>query len=85
LFNTEKVEEIRLMREWGMNDVVMSTWFCHTPVFGKPCGCCNPCRDALNEGLAWRVPMSGRVLGTARRVIRVIPKVLTGKYPKRRS
>jgi 7-cyano-7-deazaguanine synthase len=66
LFSIDKLEEIRLMREWGLNEVVMTTWFCHNPVLGKPCGRCNPCRDALNEGLAWRVPLSGRILGTLR-------------------
>jgi 7-cyano-7-deazaguanine synthase len=66
LFSIDKLEEIRLLREWGMNDVVKTTWFCHNPVLGKPCGHCNPCRDALNEGLAWRVPLSGRILGTLR-------------------
>jgi 7-cyano-7-deazaguanine synthase len=66
LFSIDKLEEIRLMREWGLNEVVMSTWFCHNPVFGKPCGHCSPCRDALNEGLVWRVPMSGRILGALR-------------------
>lgn len=66
LFSIDKIEEIRLMREWGLNDVVMTTWFCHNPVLGKPCGHCNPCRDALNEGLSWRVPLSERILGTLR-------------------
>jgi 7-cyano-7-deazaguanine synthase len=66
LYKISKLEEIRLMREWGMDDVVMATWFCHNPVFGMPCGYCNPCRDAFNEDLAWRVPTSGRILGTLR-------------------
>lgn len=75
LFSTEKTEEIRLMREWGLDDVVMATWFCHNPVLGLPCGHCNPCRDALNEGLAWRVPRLGCILGTLRLPILFVCRV----------
>lgn len=82
LFSIEKVEEIELLKKWGCEDIMRNTWFCHRPVFGLPCGRCNPCKDALNEGLSWRVPMTGRILGTVRyyiygglrRVARVIKK-----------
>jgi hypothetical protein len=57
------------MKEWDMNDVVLSTWFCHSPILGQPCGRCNPCKDALAEGLAWRVPIIGRLLGVLRMII----------------
>lgn len=69
LFSIEKVEEIELLRKWGCEDIMLNTWFCHHPVFGLPCGRCNPCKDALNEGLAWRVPMTGRILGLLRDTI----------------
>lgn len=32
------------------------TWFCHDPLGGEPCGQCNPCRYAVEEGMGWRVP-----------------------------
>jgi NAD(P)-dependent dehydrogenase (short-subunit alcohol dehydrogenase family) len=38
------------------------TWFCHRPVNGKPCGACAPCVYTIEEGLAWRVPRSRRML-----------------------
>jgi hypothetical protein len=38
------------------------TWFCHTPVRGRPCGICAPCVYTIEEGLARRVPVSRRVL-----------------------
>lgn len=66
LFTIEKIEEVRLLKEWGMEDVMRKTWFCHTPVMGYPCGHCHPCQDALNEGLRWRVPLIGRFLGSIR-------------------
>ena len=66
LFSIDKLEEIELLKQWGCGDLIHHTWFCHNPIFGFPCGRCNPCKDALNEGLAWRVPMMGRILGSIR-------------------
>ena len=40
----------------GYEDVMNLTWFCHSPVDGKPCGFCGPCDDAMKEGMAWRLP-----------------------------
>ena len=68
LFSLEKIEEAELLKEWGCRDILNSTWFCHRPIFGYPCGRCNPCKDALNEGMSWRVPVIGRILGTIRGV-----------------
>lgn len=82
LWNMTKEEEVAEMRANDMEDVMKKTWFCYSPVFGLPCGHCSPCRDALNEGMAWRVPMAGRVMGfftrytyhAARHVVRKIMK-----------
>ena len=70
LFNIEKVEEADLLKNWGCKDILKTTWFCHKPVLGFPCGQCNPCKDALNEGMEWRVPLTGRVLGKMRKEIK---------------
>jgi 7-cyano-7-deazaguanine synthase len=43
-------EYIRL----GCRDIVDLTWFCFRPVDGLPCGECNPCTCAINEGFEWR-------------------------------
>lgn len=82
LWNMTKEEEVAEMRANGMEDIMKKTWFCYSPMFGLPCGHCSPCRDALNEGMEWRVPMAGRVMGffarytyhAARHVIRRIKK-----------
>ncbi len=68
MFDMEKPEEVAEMRKMGLDDLIPETWFCHRPVFGLPCGYCSPCDDALNEDMAYRVPMSGRVLGAIRRI-----------------
>lgn len=40
----------------GYEEVMNLTWFCYSPVEGKPCGFCSPCDDAMKEGMAWRIP-----------------------------
>ncbi len=39
----------------GYDEVMKSTWFCHTPINGKPCGKCNPCKGVVEEGMAERL------------------------------
>ena len=38
----------------GLADIINDTWFCHTPIDGKPCGTCNPCRYTIEEGMPER-------------------------------
>lgn len=38
----------------GLSDVIDDTWFCFSPIDGKPCGCCNPCRYTIEEGMPYR-------------------------------
>lgn len=62
LFEIEKVEEVEIMKNNGAFDIAKATWFCHRPICGLTCGQCNPCKDALNEGMEWRVSKIGRIL-----------------------
>lgn len=62
LWNMTKKEEVERLIEFGHQDTIKYTWFCHFPVWGMPCGHCNPCRDCMNEGLSFRVPVLGRIL-----------------------
>lgn len=68
LYEIEKTEEVEIMKKNGAMKIAKSTWFCHRPIFGLTCGQCNPCKDALNEGMAWRVSKLGRALGFVRRI-----------------
>ena len=43
-------EYVRLYCE----DVIDLTWFCHSPINGKSCGVCSPCKHTIEEGLSWR-------------------------------
>ena len=63
LFNTEKLETVAHIEQRGWNDVMAMTWFCHTPAQdGLPCGFCNPCQYAIQDGFAWRIPEKRRAL-----------------------
>ena len=62
LWEKNKHEEVRMMEALGCSDIVEMTWFCHSPLFGKPCGHCNPCKDARHYGFAWRLSTSRTIL-----------------------
>lgn len=51
-----KKEEEQIARENGWFDIMQLTWFCFSPINGKPCGLCGPCDDAMNTGMDWRMP-----------------------------
>jgi hypothetical protein len=59
LFDTTKLEMVELYKEWGFEQVMAMTWFCHTPINNKPCGLCTPCLAAMQEGLSYRLPPEG--------------------------
>lgn len=54
--DTSKEEAKSYAEAHGWLDIMKRTWFCFNPIGGKPCGLCNPCRDAMNEGMGWRMP-----------------------------
>lgn len=68
IWNMTKLEEVEFIKSLGLEEVILKTWFCHRPIFGYTCGHCNPCKDALNEGMAFRVSKFGYVLGLLRNV-----------------
>jgi len=56
----------------GFQALMDLTWFCCNPVSGKyPCGVCNPCVYAIEEGMAGRITIRGRLryhLSVSRRI-----------------
>lgn len=65
LLHHTKREMEREADGFGLASVLYDTWFCLTPVFGRPCGRCHPCRVAVAEGFSRRV---GRLGPTLRRL-----------------
>ncbi|MFC3269221.1 hypothetical protein ACFOED_09360 [Vulcaniibacterium thermophilum] len=62
LFAIDKSGIDRQAAAAGWRELMEMTWFCHTPVRGRPCGFCAPCAYTIDEGLARRVPRSRRAL-----------------------
>lgn len=51
LVNYTKKEMMKGYEEYGLMEIMKKTWFCHAPIDNKPCGECNPCKYAIEEGL----------------------------------
>lgn len=70
LFELGKLETAEIARQRGWLDILEMTCFCHRPRHGtEPCGCCNPCLYAVDEGFGWRIPRKNRVKGAFYRVL----------------
>ena len=80
LFSITKEEEIDWLKKNEFEDIMKLTWFCHDPIAGKPCGFCNPCKDALNEGLKWRLSKTGKFFGFFRYNLFKRPKALLSRF-----
>lgn len=63
LMGMTKLEEAQIATRNGWNELMAETWFCHRPTKDlRPCGFCNPCQYALEEGFGARIPRSRRAL-----------------------
>jgi hypothetical protein len=56
IIDLTKIQEGEIAEQKGWSEIMKMTWFCSHPIFGKPCGICAPCTDAMNEGMEWRMP-----------------------------
>ena len=70
-----KVQEWEDLYNWGFKTIANMTWFCHTPIFGMTCGHCNPCKDALMEGMAFRVSKIGYAFGAIKYTLKHIKHI----------
>jgi hypothetical protein len=61
LFETSKLEMANEAGQRGWRELMDMTWFCHSPLRGKPCGICNPCLYTIEEGLGDRLPRWSRM------------------------
>lgn len=56
LYGLSKPEMSRQAAAQGFDDIMELTWFCFNPILGTPCANCNPCKQAVEEGMGYRVP-----------------------------
>lgn len=61
LIHTTKRDMYHIACKNDFADLMNLTWFCHTPVNGRPCGVCNPCRSVIHDGLGYRIPIFGHM------------------------
>lgn len=61
IVNYTKVDMKQFYIENGYRDVMNMTWFCYSPIKGKPCGKCNPCRYTILEGMGERFTATAKV------------------------
>ncbi len=55
LLDYSKLDMKDFFMSHGYEDIMKLTWFCHSPINGKPCGKCNPCKGVVEEGMAERL------------------------------
>ncbi|MCM2972627.1 hypothetical protein [Larsenimonas suaedae] len=56
LLNISKTQMKAEAERHGFIDALEKAWFCFTPMDRAPCGLCNPCRYAIEEGMSYRLP-----------------------------
>ena len=83
LWSMSKLQEVEFMKSIGLEGIIQKTHFCHNPILGLTCGQCNPCKDALNEGMAFRVSKIGTFLGWIRKYLYYFPKKAIGKIARK--
>lgn len=70
LFELRKLETAEIAGEHGWLGILDLTCFCHRLRNGTvPCGCCNPCLYAVDEGFGWRIPRRNRIKGVFYRAL----------------
>jgi 7-cyano-7-deazaguanine synthase len=72
VINLSKEDEWNIAKEKGWMDIMELSWFCHSPINGKPCGLCGPCDDAMNTGMEWRMPKEAKNRYKHRKLFRYI-------------
>ncbi len=55
LLDYSKLDMKDFFLKHGYDEIMKATWFCHSPINGKPCGKCNPCKGVVEEGMAERL------------------------------
>lgn len=73
--------------EKGFLKALEKSWFCFNPHNGRPCGLCNPCIYAVEEGMGYRLPKEAtarykarRYYTLMRRIKSAIKKLVTGQF-----
>ncbi|UHQ19089.1 7-cyano-7-deazaguanine synthase [Lysobacter sp. KIS68-7] len=87
LFDMTKEDTADVARRHGWLDILGLTWFCHRPTRdGNPCGICNPCLYAIEQGFGWRVSERRRAMSAVyRRTLLPLRRFARSHLLKRRA
>jgi tRNA(Ile)-lysidine synthase TilS/MesJ len=70
ILDISKKQMQKIAKQKGWTEIMDMTWFCHTPKAGDtPCGRCNPCLYAIEEGMGWRIPWRIRALNKIKKYL----------------
>lgn len=69
VYDLTKLDMRALAQQHGFLEILELSWFCHRPLGDVPCGLCNPCLDAVKEGMAYRLPRISRLRQAVHRVV----------------
>jgi 7-cyano-7-deazaguanine synthase len=54
LIDENKINMMQKASQLNFDYVLDLTWFCYNPINNAPCGMCNPCQYAIEEGMSFR-------------------------------
>lgn len=78
-----ELDMVKQIHEWGYEDIMQNTWFCHTPVRGKPCGMCHPCEVKMESNMEFLLPEDAkkryRIYAAIRRKLGHVPARIFSK------
>ena len=58
-----KIQMLDLINNQGLKHIMEMSWFCQQPTCNmKPCGKCKPCRQYIEHGFGWRLPLKSRIV-----------------------
>lgn len=70
-----KLDMMKEAENKNFKDIMMHTWFCFTPIDNEPCGICNPCKYAIEEGMSFRLSKSALRRHRYRFLYKVLRKI----------
>ena len=78
IIDKTKLDMKKISEEKGYEEIMNMTWFCHTPIDGKPCGYCNPCVSTIEEGMKYRFTSDALKRYKYRKYYRFVRKIKNG-------
>lgn len=78
LVNCTKLQMRDYYLNHGYKEIMDLTWFCFSPVKGRPCGKCNPCIYTIEEGMKERFTRMALFRYYVEKTKRVIKRTIKG-------